>query len=173
MLDIFMLSFRKFIESFDDLFADLEKRQLIKSEEKTLPKLLKLYRGFDADLESLEQDEQYYYFSPKKAEQGQLWFTHPYINAYNHIQYARDRGEWFMQYELPCVKHVKIDYWDDGSNSESLPEWWYQKVNPTQNSQYHAGIELPEGWVFSYKMEKFIGCKIKIKVPKNWITKNN
>lgn len=162
-----MDSFRSYVESgLDDLFGDIGKHKVVSSKEIKKPMTLDLYRGFNADLESLEQDNQYYYLSPKQAEQGQLWFTHPYINYYNPIEYAKNHGEWFMTYKLPVVKHIQLLQWDDGGTSESLPDWWNKVAEPTSNGRFHAGIELPEGWVFSYKTEKFIGCKIKIKVPK-------
>lgn len=167
-----MPTFFRLLESaFTDMFGDFpaNKANIIGQEEKTVPMTLELYRGFDADLQTLEQDDRFYYLSPRKAEQSQLWFTHRYIRHYDPVDYAKNKGRWFMRYELPVKKHIKFLTWDDGAKSESLPNWWYDKVDPTQDGKFHAGIELPDGWVFSYKTEKFIGCRVNIKIPKAWV----
>ena len=164
-----MDSFRSYLESLDDVFADIGKHSVVSKKETHKPMMLKLYRGFDADLSTLEQDDRFYYFSPKKAEQGQLWFTHQYINYYNPIEYAKNHGQWFMTYELPVIKYGQLLKWSDGSENESLPDWWHKVAENTRDGRFYAGLRLPQGWVFSYKTEKFIGCRVKIKVPKNHV----
>lgn len=163
-------SFKQFFENlFDDFFDKKEYSPVIKREEKTIPYVLNLYRGFNANLDSLEQDENYYYLSPKKSEQGLIWFTHPFIRGYNHLDYAESRGKWLLTYPLDVKKHVQINTKKDGNTFNTIPEYFYNLSNPYENSRFYAGIELPEGWFFSYKNEKFIVCNQKIKVKKEWI----
>lgn len=165
-----MDNFRDFLgeSAFDDMF-DFTPRRLVRSEEEARPMTLELYRGFDADLDKLEQDAHYYYLSPARAEQGQLWFTHRYIAHYDPVEYAKAKGRWFMRYELPVVRHVQVNHWDDGDVSNDLPPWWAERARPAEDGRFYAGIELPKGWVFSYKVEKFIGCRVRLRVPKGWV----
>lgn len=163
------MRFRKFIESdLDDLF-NFTPKNVVRKEEKIVSYTIKLYRGFNADLNQLEQEGDYYILSPKRSEQGMMWFTHPYIGIYNPIEYAKNHGDWFFQYSLPTKKHIEVQHHDDGSTYEGIPQYFQKLSQPTENNRYYAGIELPEGWVFSYKTEKFIGCSIKIKVRKSAI----
>lgn len=163
-------TFRQFLEgSFDDLFNQVERSPVVKREEKIVPYVLQLYRGFDANLDSLEQDQDHYYLSPKKSEQNLIWFTHPFIRNYNAIDYAKNHGRWLLTYPLDVKKHIETNTKKDGNTFDVIPSYFYDLSKPYENSRYYVGIELPEGWVFSYKNEKFIGCSKKIKVKKQWI----
>ena len=133
---------------------------------------LELYRGFDVDLNTLEREGNFYILSPKRSEQGMMWFTHRFINHYNPIQYAAGHGDLFLTYSLRCKKHIQTIRWSDGETQETTPQEILDKNIPTENCRFYSGIELPEGWVFSYKMEKFIGCSIKLKVTKDMIRKS-
>lgn len=167
------MRFAKFLENdFDDFFKDLfntPQKKVLNKKEQIVYKTLPLYRGFDADLNTIKTEGNFYILSPERAEQGMLWFTHPYIRGYNPIEYAKNHGEWFMTYHLVVKKHVEVEHYEDGSTYEGIPDYFNKLTAPTENSRYFMGIELPEGWVFSYKMEKFIGCKIKIKVRKDQV----
>lgn len=166
-----MTTFRQFIESsLDDLFVASKLSPVVKREERVVSYVLTLYRGFNADLNSLEQDANNYYLSPKKSEQGLIWFTHMFINGYDALDYAKNHGEWLLTYPLTVRRHIEINTRKDGNTFNATPEYFRHLSQPTENSPYYAGIELPEGWVFSYKYEKFIGCTKKLKVNKEWVT---
>lgn len=166
------MKFRKFIESgLDDLF-DFTPKKVIKKEEQVKQITIPLYRGFSGNLSNIKMEGDYYILSPEKAEQGMLWFTHPYINYYNPIEYAKNHGDWFMSHKLSVKKHIEIEHHEDGSTYEGIPQYFRQLAKPTENNKYYAGIELPDGWVFSYKTEKFIGCTIKIKIHKDMVVKS-
>lgn len=165
------MKFRKYLaenKALDDLF-NFKHSPVIKKEVKVVPYSLTLYRGFDADLNSLKQDEQFYYLSPERSEQGQMWFAHAFINAYNPLQYAKNHGSLLLTYPLDVKKHIQVNHSQDGKSHNSVPDYFNELSVPTENCRYYAGIELPDGWIFSYKMEKFIGCSLKLKVPKNSI----
>lgn len=166
-----MMNFRSFLEnSLDDLFPNIKQSPVIKQEERVIPYTLTLYRGFNADLKDLEQDSQHYYLSPKRSEQGLLWFTHKFINGHDPLEYARNHGEWLLTYPLTVKKHIQVNTRENGEEYNSIPDYFSKFTQPTENSRFYAGIELPEGWLFSYKYEKFIGCNHKLKVLKTHIS---
>lgn len=165
-----MMTFKQFLEkNLDDLFGSTKFSPVISREERTTPYVLTLYRGFDADLSQLEQDAGHYYLSPKRSEQGMLWFTHAFIRGYNALTYAANHGEWLLTYPLSVKRHIQINTQQNGKTFNAVPDYFEKLAEPTENSRFHAGIELPEGWIFSYKTEKFIGCSKKLRVNKEWI----
>lgn len=134
--------------------------------------VLQLYRGFNADIDSLETDGDDIILSPKRSEQGMMWFTHSMINHYDPIEYVSGRGQYLLTYDLNCKKHFKIIEYDDGSTSERIPQPILDLSIPNENCRFYMGYELPHGWVFSYKNEKFIGCSDKLRVKRDMITRN-
>lgn len=135
------------------------------------PTVLELYRGFDVDVDSLEKQGQHLILSPDKSEQGLIWFTHNLIRGYNPKEYVQGRGSHILTYPLQCVRHIQELKWSDGSVSTTIPDEIQDLAQPTENCRYHMGYELPEGWVFSYKMEKFVGCGIKLKITPDMLSR--
>ena len=166
------MQFKKWMENdFENMFDVGEPDKIIRTETKIIPYELTLYRGFDADLASLEQDATHYYLSPKQSEQGMLWFTHILIRSHDDpIEYAKNHGNLLLTYPLKMKRHIKINHLENGKTTNALPDYFYNLVNPSKNGKFDMGLELPDGWVFSYKNEKFIGCQIKLKAPKSWIS---
>ena len=172
-----MKSFKKYLQEnnlwddkLDAMFGNLRNSTIVsKDAPKTTNFTLTLYRGFDGNWDEIRQEGNFYILSPKKSEQGLIWFTHPYINAYNPVQYAAGHGEWFLTYPLQCRKHIQTVHWSDGSTHNDIPQEIQALTKPTENCKYYMGIELPDGWVFSYKMEKFVGSTIEIKITKDMI----
>jgi hypothetical protein len=159
---------------FEQLFGSDQPRPKIVSvgepEQKTY--VLTLYRGFDVSLERLERRGPYLVLSPKKSEQGLIWFTHNLIRGYDPIEYVKDRGSHILTYPLQCTRHFQNVLWSDGSTSTTIPEEILQLTTPTENCRYHMGIELPPGWVFSYKYEKFVGCSIELQITPDMLRAN-
>lgn len=176
-----MKTFRQFLKEnnlvdpwFDDWFKDVGKHKVVKKDPpQVVDYTLELYRGFDVDWNKVKKEGEFYILSPERSEQGLIWFTHKFIVHYDPIQYAASHGEWFLTYPLKCKRHIQKIHWSDGQTQEITPDDVLQKSEPTENSRYHMGIELPEGWVFSYKMEKFIGSSVKLRITKNMIRKSN
>ena len=139
----------------------------------TIPYRLELYRGFDMNMNEVERRNGKLVFSPVKGEQELIWFTHKLINNYNPVEYASSRGEFLLTYQLDCVRHIERKFYDDGSYYDAIPDEILNQTNPTSDSRLHMGIELPEGWVFSYKTEKFIGCGVELLVSPEMITKHD
>ena len=131
---------------------------------------LTLYRGFDADLNKLRRSNGNYILSPHKSEQGVIWFTHALINGYDPKEYISGRGQYTLEYPLVCKRHFQRVHYDDGSHYDDIPEGILAKSEPTENCRFYRGFELPEGWFFSYKMEKFIVCTIPLIVSPSMLT---
>tara|TARA_R110000824_G_scaffold33443_3_gene107176 strand:+ start:734 stop:1249 length:516 start_codon:yes stop_codon:yes gene_type:complete len=108
---------------------------------------LTLYRGLDADMDSLEKRGDGYILSPHKSEQGAIWFS-------QYLDVARGRGEWIIKYPLKATKHYERRHKEDGDYYDVAPETGDD--NPLENSKIYGGVELPEGWLWSYKTEKHI-----------------
>ena len=151
----------------DDLFGnETKKKEVNKDAPSTKNITLQLYRGFDADLSHLEKSGQNYILSPVKCEQGLLWFS-------RNIRDAQGRGKYILEYQLQCIKHFQTIKYNDGSSYEQVPQEILDKSNPTENSNIWQGIELPDGWFWSYKTEKHIVCSKNIVVSPNMIKLDN
>lgn len=132
---------------------------------------LELYRGFDADLSKIQKDKNgLLIFSPKKSEQGLIWFTHQMISHHDPVEYAKAHGEWLLTYPLQCIRHFTRHWYDDGDYYDDIPESIKKLTLHTENCRYYMGIELPDGWVFSYKTQKFIGCSKELLVDMSMIS---
>jgi len=130
---------------------------------------LLLYRGFDADIDELERRGDQYVLSPHKSEQGMLWFTHSLISGYDPKDYVSGCGRYILTYPLQCVKHYQRTHYDDGNYWDEIPSEVLEQTNSFENCRFYQGYELPEGWYFSYKMEKFIVCSIPIAISSDMI----
>jgi len=156
--------------SFQDWFKeDLEKWKGVKEVKRDNPVVaniaLVLYRGFDADLNNIKKSGNDYVLSPRKSEQGFLWFT-----QYRNI--AKGRGKYILEYPLEVKKHIQKVYYSNGSESDATPQEILEKNNPTENCRFYGSVELPEGWFFSYKTEKHIICAVDIVVSRDMIKEN-
>ncbi len=156
----------------DDLFNVKMPVKVKKDNPTAVPATLVLYRGFDVNLDQLQKSGGGYILSPHRSEQGAMWFTHKWINGYNYKEYVQGRGKYLLTYPLQCKRHIQTVHYNDGTTRDTIPQEIEEKSVPTENCRYYAGYELPEGWFFSYKMEKFIICTIPIVVQPNMITSN-
>jgi len=130
---------------------------------------LTLYRGFDADIGNLENINGNYVLRPEKCEQGALWFTHDLMSGYDPKEYVQGRGKYVLTYPLTVKRHYQEIVWSDGTTSNRTPDEITNLSEPTENSKYWMGIELPDGFLFSYKTEKFIISEIPINVKPEMI----
>ena len=137
---------------------------------------LPLYRGFNADLSTLKKENGFYVLSPNKSEQGMMWFTHPFIRGYDPVDYAKAHGSLFLTYPLKVKKHYELITYETGRQEKRLPEKILNLVDETKNQPFMCFynefcLELPAGWFFTYKNEKFIGTINHILVDPKMIEK--
>ena len=153
---------------FEDMFGDITPRQEVKRyPPQTEYIVLTLHRGFDADLEKMERQGNDFIFRPEKCEQGVIWFS-------QNEEDAQGRGQYLMTYPLVAKRHYERVWYEDEDflgrkYYDDIPEEIREKTNPYENCRFHAGIELPEGWYFSYKVQKHIVCDTPIKVSPDMI----
>jgi hypothetical protein len=75
---------------FEELFGSDGPEIVSISEPQQIDYTLELYRGFNVQINNLEKRGPYYILSPKKSEQGLIWFTHNLIRAYDPKEYVQD-----------------------------------------------------------------------------------
>ena len=139
------------------------------------PVTLKLYRGFHGPLRRftrLETGE--YLFDPSQNQQGVLWFTHKliYRHSKDYIAYARQHGTHLITYPLECWRHEQIEHLADGTTRSVVPdeiEALGDTPEGAEGSRFWRGYEVPAGWFFSYKIERFICCDRELAVSPRMI----
>jgi len=162
------------VDVFGDDYSPEAMRERAKhrktSESKQKPITLTLYRGFNY-LPKPNQNGTYT-LSPENSEQESLWFTHDYIHrSIDPLEYAQSHGKYLLTYPLKAIKHYQtISYDDNNETYDIIPEEINKKTNGLENCKYYSGIELPDGWFFSYKTEKFIISTIPIIITKGMIS---
>lgn len=168
----------KLNDIFGDDWRDQPRPKLVeKRPPESKPMVLDLYRGFALDLDKVKRDKGQIILSPSKSEQGMIWFTHKLVNLHtNYKEYAMSHASkwdngYLLTYPLRCIKHFQTKVYDDGSTYDAIPDNILDQTIPTDNSSFHMGIELPQGWLFSYKHEKFIGCTKEIQISENMLSK--
>ena len=144
-----------------------------KSDPQVKEQIITLYRGFDADLENVEKIDGNYILRPEKCEQGVLWFTHSLMGNIHPIEYVKGRGKYILTYPIKVKKHYHEVFFDNGSKSSSIPDEIIDLSDPFNNSKYWMGIELPDGFYFSYKTEKFIISEIPIVINTEMIQEDD
>ena len=167
-----MKSFKEYTKenTFTDMFGDWENRKPSKTirvdPPQTTEVVLDLYRGFDADINSLEKQGDGYILSPHKSEQESIWFS-------QYLRDAQGRGEWLLKYQLKAIRHYQRKHKDDGSYYDDVPEEIAAKETPIENSSIYGGIELPDGWLWSYKTQKYIVSTKPIYITRDMIKKDS
>lgn len=160
----------------DDMFADdgppaREVSRRAVSE----PYVLTLYRGFDFDPDDVEVRDGKYVLSPKKSEQGMMWFAHGLQRtSASPIEYVSGRGGYLLEYPLEVRKFYDLVEMDDGSDRIE-PPMGMEFPDSTQDQRVMcsgACYELPEGFVFSYKAEKFVGCTRELLVDPSMVRRD-
>ena len=165
------------IDSFwEDEYIDTLRRRKIKEVSRISESAdfqIILYRGFDADLESLSRTSSGdYVLSPERSEQGVIWFAHSLQR--NPEQYYLGRGRFALQYPIIAKAHYDKVKYDNGEVKLRLNEQISHMANDFENSRFmndmDRTIELPDGFLFSYKVQKHIICEKKIYVPPEMIS---
>ncbi len=145
-----------------------------KSEPTRSPVTLTLYRGFYGPLRGLTRLKTgEYVLSASRSDQGVLWFTHQLIGVYkDYIAYARQHGTHLLTYQLECWRHQQIERLADGTTRSVVPdeiEALDDTPEDAEGSRFWRGYEVPAGWFFSYKIERFICCDHELAVSPRMI----
>lgn len=143
-------------------FNDKPKNEVRRDPPQTKQIILTLYRGFDADLNKLQKENDHYILSPHKSEQGVIWFSRDEEDALG-------RGKYLLTYPLSAIKHYQRVYYDNDNFHDEIPQEIVDKTNPYENCPFYGGIELPKGWFFSYKVQKYIVTNQPLKITLDMI----
>jgi len=151
---------------FEDFFERKNvQRNLTNEEEKTENKTINLYRNFDASMDDVDKDPNgNFIFSPRKCEQGVLWFAHDLQS--NPKQYYDRGGKYLLTYPLDIqYRYIERTYDNGDVIKEPVSDW---EAGFEDNSSW-AGYNLPEGFKFSYKTQKHIICEKELIAPPGYI----
>lgn len=160
----------------DEMFETSKPSNPISVESKSEPYTLMLYRGFDFDPAKMVVRDGKYVLSPRKSEQGLIWFSHDMQRIWNMraVDYAKTHGSYLLSYPLTINKMYDLVTYEDGTTSTRPPSDM-EIPDSTENQRVmcsmNACYELPEGFVFTYKTEKFIGCSMDLLVDPSMISK--
>lgn len=152
-------------------------RKVVSEELVREPHTITCWRGFDGRSFERDVSEQggRIFIGGDRAMEGMLWFTHSLQPGHFHpmdyaLAHAREGGH-LLTYPLSCVRtYVKTSY-DDGKEYQSVPEG----MNADQTKlNRHAAIggkfyELPEGWFFTWQVEKHIGFKGRLEIGESML----
>lgn len=155
--------YKKSNKALDDLFNEPPKKTVSVDAPVAKPVTLTLYRGFDVDMSKLKRSGNGYILSPERSEQGAMWFS-------RNKNEATGRGSHLLTYPLQCIRHIQTQHYDDGSTYDLTPQEIQDKAQPTENCRFWGGLELPDGWFFSYKTQKYIICTKPLVVTQDMIS---
>ena len=166
----------------DDLksYFDMKKRAKPKIvAEKTISKPYEITCWRGCDLRTLERDTikiglDYRVMHGPRAMEGFLWFTHS-LQQDDPYQFAKSYSEGVLiTYPLNATKHVLEKVYDDGQVKYVMPPEMLSKVDRQSISPYltlgNAIYEVPDGWFFTWQVQKHLGCKKPIKILNSMIS---
>jgi len=151
-------------------------KEFLEEQPKSESTTITCWRGFRGNLEKSGNN---YILDPKDTKEGLLWFTHEFQASWavqpNPRQYALDKAEggYFVTYPLKCEMYYHEVEGPFGPRKE-CPKEIMDKVKPTELSRigmFGACYELPEGWYFTWKMEKHIATDRIVILSPNMIQK--
>lgn len=154
-----------------------DSRKIISEKLISSPYQITCWRGSDA--KSLKRDTVdvgpgYRVMHGTKAMEGILWFAHS-LQQDNPYEFARAyaRGV-FITYPLEAIKHVLVKTYDNGEVENIMPPELASKVDQSNASPYfsagNAIYEVPDGWFFTWQVQKHLGCKKPIKILDSMIS---
>lgn len=155
---------------FDSTLTEPQRKEISRDAPRTEPVVLTLYRGFDADLNALQKSGNQYILNTDRSDQGVLWFSCP--NFQNNALETATRGQYLLTYPLNAVRHIETIHYSDGSTYNNIPDAIHEQAQPTENCRFHAGYELPDGWAFSYKTQKYIICFQPLRIDPGMISRH-
>lgn len=167
--------------ALDDLFNNTQSRKVVSKQPHTLDYVLNCYRGFTKEgfeRSTVAHQGSTYTLSPKGAMEGMFWFTHdlqprwsidPLEYAANYAE--RDGSGYLLKYPLKTKKHfIEVKY-ENGETTTEVSEELAKLVNSTGTSRYghfwSFVLELPQGWFFTWQVEKFIATDQDLVVNAN------
>ena len=161
------------------------RKQVIKKIRKVESVTVNCYRGFpyrSLERDLVDEDQEHITLSPQRAQEGILWFTNdlqrqglelsvgPKMYAENLV----GDGGFLLTYPLKCTKHYNEVHYGQGEIANESPEELVEKITHTGEGQLrslgNAVYELPAGWMFTWQVEKHMGCQTNLTINRNMLT---
>jgi len=125
--------------------------------------VLNLFRGFDG-VDAMSNGDGTYTMKGEGGDQDVIWFAHGLFSK-DYLHYA-DRGDFLLRYPIEVGVYKVLKTYEDGSVEESPANLG----DELKNSRGYGKFLLPEGFEFSYKMQKFIISKKPIVFTRDMVT---
>ena len=161
--------------------ADFEKyknRKEVSRVSKTENITIKCWRGTSKenfDKQVIDKGSNYFVLDGSKSYEKGLWFTHELQRGYvdDPEQFATNYAKDFLiEYPLSVKKHYDIVTYDDGKTSNEAPKDSDQIIETELSNklyQYNAVYELPDGWFFTWQIQKHLLCTKPLMIQSNMI----
>ena len=178
------MRFKSYILS-EGLFGDdfeIEKfknRKEVSRVSKTDNITIKCWRGTSKENfnnQVIDKGSNYFVLDGSKSYEKGLWFTHELQRGYvdDPEQFATNYAKDFLiEYPLSVKKHYDIVTYNDGKISNEAPKDSENKIIQTELSdkirQYGAVYELPDGWFFTWQIQKHLLCTKPLMIQSNMI----
>lgn len=158
--------------------TDVGRRKIISEKTVSEPYEITCWRGCDP--RSLKRDTidvgpGFRIMHGRNAMEGILWFAHS-LQQDDPFEFAKSyAGGILITYPLKAIKHVLVKTYDDGKVENTMPEELASQIQVNNESRYlaagNAVYEVPEGWFFTWQVQKHLGCRNPIKVMNSMISK--
>ena len=159
-----------------DFYKRRETRQLVSTQRKSEQSVITCWRGFDErslERDTIEQGNGYRVLHGKSAMENILWFTHSLQGSVEPEEYARSHAQdYLVTYPLRVTKHFDLVTYSDGKTEQKIPEEML-KIDGSQKSRFLPLMgkvyEVPEGWFFTWQVQKHLGCSVPLKIMDSMI----
>ena len=162
----------------DDLdFEKYKKRKEVSRVSKTDNITIKCWRGTSKenfDKQVVDKGLNYFVLDGSNSYEKGLWFTHELQRSIiDPEEYATNHAKDFLiEYPLSVKKHYDIVTYDDGKISNEAPKDSDQIIETELSNklyQYNAVYELPDGWFFTWQLQKHLLCTKPLMIQSNMI----
>lgn len=167
-----------------DALMRMPQKKEIRRQRKSDPVTVNCYRGFpyrSLERDLVDRDADYIVISPEQAQEGILWFTNDLqkqglelsVSPKEYAESYVGDGGFLLTYPLEATKHYDEIYYGNGETSTEAPDDLLEGIPRTGEGPlrhaYGGVYELPDGWKFTWQVEKHIGCEIPLRVDRSML----
>jgi len=168
-----------------DALLRMPRKQVIKTVRRIESVVVNCYRGFpyrSLERDLIDEDQDYITLSPREMQEGIIWFTNSLqhrglelsVSPQEYAESYVGDGGFLLTYPLKCTKHYNELHYGKGETSNEAPKELVEKITHTGQGRLrnmgNAVYELPEGWMFTWQIEKHIGCQTDLTFRRDMLT---
>lgn len=166
------------LKDYFDMFQNRNQRKLVSEQKISEPYKITCWRGCDEmtlKRDTIEVQNDYIVLHGTRAMEGILWFTHSLQSMeIDPEQYAVSHAEdYLITYFLNATRHYVLKKYDNGESERDIPQEISKQNVSSESSRFlltnGSAYEVPEGWLFTWQIQKHLGCSKPLKVMKNMI----